>query len=97
MRPSTSIAVRLLSALVGRKVLLLASISLAYLENATWDFGVTSLHGTQNHNKCTPFREKFQIDDLITQHPLGNKLKPQRIWNPGGAPSSNPLSFQFVP
>ena len=25
------------------------------------------------------------------------KLKTQRIWNPGGAPSSNPLSFQFVP
>ena len=30
---------------------------------------------TQNPNKCTPFREKLQNDDLITQHPFRYKLK----------------------
>jgi len=54
-------------------------------------------HLTRNSNKCTPFREKSQNGDLITQYPFRYKLKTQRIWNPGGAPSSNPLSFQFVP
>ena len=65
--------------------------------DTAWALGWGKSLGNQNPNKCTPFWEKLQNDSLITEDPLRYKLKTQRFWNPGAAPSSNLLSPQFVP